>query len=1151
MSQKKDELMRLRHLTLLALLAPTAHLACGPQSDEPLGRAAARVEVPNGVFQNTLSTNGLFENGVFQNGVFQNGVFQNGVFQNGVFQNGVFQNGVFQNGVFQNGVFQNGLWQDAIWQNNPAALEVLRTNAYAPQLLHYLYECAMTPQQSTVIDPGDESHANLTLRGRIGLAPQWGQPGGLCDESCQRWVTACLLARTNAYGVKVDISMRAPDNAPQHVKDALAVTDGERALYTLREGAFYGNIFQQAPQSDGTVVMDPSFHACAGPGSNIPQVTKRFCSSQGAGGPIEVAGACLPRPGFPQAACLGIDGEEDGTGAMHDCYTSIDPSSPGTHYPEVITVYLKRPIEVCGNSVCEDDEAAEKTCPSDCHPDGWARSYETLLSNSASAPADGGFGHTLYSLPWMNTSAVGPDNTVVLAGLTPSTVDLGGGPLTPGPGNALMGVIAKYAPGGEHLWSRRFGFAGATASSAVAADRHGRTAVALTGAGANQAAGWVGVFDAGGGLEWSRFLGTGVLRPRSLAFDDQGDLLVAGDYSGPVTFGATSFTTPSPADQRAFVLKLSPAGAQQWAVDLGQGRENAPTTLAADRHGDVLLGLYSTGSPFGLYKLSAASGATVWSRRGSHGGVTADDDGNVYATGALATPGQQTDAFAYDFALPPEAQGGDFFVVKYAAQDGAPQHSRIVSPPCHAPSPGCYYGGWFEGRDVGLDEAGDVVVTAFGGNQDAIDFGSGLFRTYETPDVFVVGFSPALEPRWAKHLPMVLDGSLLGVDLDGRGRVVLSGTFSGSMLVDDRLLVSHIPEQRAVGNAFLSAFTMPSASDVTPPAIDHRPELMTVQATGPLGAKVFFVPPTSTDAGHAGVTVACSPAPDTLFPIGTTPVNCVATDPLGNEASTSFTVRVIDNLGPAFAQIPAPPAVAPAGPDGAVVTFDPPLAVDLVGGPRDVTCSPASGSTFPLGTTVVTCSASDATGNSASHAFAVHVRYGGATCGNGQVDPGEQCDDGNAAEGDGCASSCAFNQAPDCSGAAASPAFILASSTQNFWPIAIAEVSDPDGDSVTITATGVRQDEPVSDLWCPGGTCNDATLAPLTVRAERDTWSEEDPQPDGRVYHITFVARDPHGAQCTGAVTVCAQRTHNVMSCGDGGPLYDSLVPDGPALSLP
>jgi hypothetical protein len=49
-------------------------------------------------------------------------------------------------------------------------------------------------------------------------------------------------------------------------------------------------------------------------------------------------------------------------------------------------------------------------------------------------------------------------------------------------------------------------------------------------------------------------------------------------------------------------------------------------------------------------------------------------------------------------------------------------------------------------------------------------------------------------------------------------------------------------------------------------------------------------------------------------------------------------------------------------------------ATDVVDGPVPVSCSPPSGSIFPLGTTTVTCTAADAAGNSATTTFTVTVR---------------------------------------------------------------------------------------------------------------------------------------------------------------------------------
>ena len=61
------------------------------------------------------------------------------------------------------------------------------------------------------------------------------------------------------------------------------------------------------------------------------------------------------------------------------------------------------------------------------------------------------------------------------------------------------------------------------------------------------------------------------------------------------------------------------------------------------------------------------------------------------------------------------------------------------------------------------------------------------------------------------------------------------------------------------------------------------------------------------------------------------------------------------------------------GPAGAAVAFAA-SATDDVDGPVPVTCSRASGSVFPIGTTTVTCTATDAAGNAAGASFDVHVK---------------------------------------------------------------------------------------------------------------------------------------------------------------------------------
>ena len=64
---------------------------------------------------------------------------------------------------------------------------------------------------------------------------------------------------------------------------------------------------------------------------------------------------------------------------------------------------------------------------------------------------------------------------------------------------------------------------------------------------------------------------------------------------------------------------------------------------------------------------------------------------------------------------------------------------------------------------------------------------------------------------------------------------------------------------------------------------------MTVNATSPAGATVTF---TATASDDGSATTTCTPASGATFPIGTTTVECTATDDEGATASGSFLVTV-------------------------------------------------------------------------------------------------------------------------------------------------------------------------------------------------------------------------------------------------------------------
>jgi environmental stress-induced protein Ves len=170
--------------------------------------------------------------------------------------------------------------------------------------------------------------------------------------------------------------------------------------------------------------------------------------------------------------------------------------------------------------------------------------------------------------------------------------------------------------------------------------------------------------------------------------------------------------------------------------------------------------------------------------------------------------------------------------------------------------------------------------------------------------------------------------------------------------------------------------TVTPPSNTTPPTL-HLPPDQTVQATGPNGAVVEY---TATATGYGGddhngrplAPVHCTPPSGSTFPLGETTVTCTATDTLNDTSSTgTFRITVVDTLPPDLA-LPGDRTVQATSSAGATVSWTA-SAQDLVDGNVAVTCTPPSGSTFAVGSTTVTCSASDSRGNSAGGAFTITV----------------------------------------------------------------------------------------------------------------------------------------------------------------------------------
>jgi HYR domain len=161
-----------------------------------------------------------------------------------------------------------------------------------------------------------------------------------------------------------------------------------------------------------------------------------------------------------------------------------------------------------------------------------------------------------------------------------------------------------------------------------------------------------------------------------------------------------------------------------------------------------------------------------------------------------------------------------------------------------------------------------------------------------------------------------------------------------------------------------------SKSSTAPPTLTV-PESFTVEAKGPTGALVRFTV-RATDYEGTPLVVSCAPRSGVVFPLGQSTVKCSTTDSIGQRTTRSFTVTVVDTKPPAVTT-PTELVIDAVSPSGAVVEFTPTV-TDAVTRDIAAVCTPASGSTFAIGDTTVTCRATDSSGNTGEASFSVHVK---------------------------------------------------------------------------------------------------------------------------------------------------------------------------------
>jgi hypothetical protein len=280
--------------------------------------------------------------------------------------------------------------------------------------------------------------------------------------------------------------------------------------------------------------------------------------------------------------------------------------------------------------------------------------------------------------------------------------------------------------------------------------------------------------------------------------------------------------------------------------------------------------------------------------------------------------------------------------------------------------------------DVGPQPGGGIVVFGSGGGahftvrNTIIANNSGADECFFNGTVTAAGSGNLIVDNFGcPGMVSMVDPQLGPLQLNAPGNtptMAITANSPAFQTGDDSVLGSPLfltTDQRGVTRPQFT-HTDIGAYEVRPCSITCPANIAVSNDPNQCGAIVNYPAP-STGSGDCG-SVTCSPPSGSSFPIGTTTVTCTA-----GGSNCSFTVTVKDTQAPTIT-CPANIAALTGGPNQSsiVVNYPAPAASDNCPGVT-VQCNPASGSSFAVGTTTVTCTATDGAGNKSSCSFQVCV----------------------------------------------------------------------------------------------------------------------------------------------------------------------------------
>ncbi len=401
----------------------------------------------------------------------------------------------------------------------------------------------------------------------------------------------------------------------------------------------------------------------------------------------------------------------------------------------------------------------------------WARGF--------GAPVDVGEGRD-----WTSGVVVDNAGNVFAIGTFEGSVELGGNVLTSAGAQDIF--VVALGPGGEHLWSRRYGNSGHDVGSAITRTPGGDIVVAGAASGDP---GFPGEWPADGSLRGfvlalgpdgttrasAAIVSDQSSRAQAVAIGSGGEVFVAGGFHGTL-----SVDTPraSAGDEDLFLAQLDDALDPQWSWARGEAGKDFARGIATSPAGAVAITWYmsstqdtpSDGSREDVYIASFSGGPAAspsWEQR-HESAVGHQDKGHdveFFSGGDLAVAGFFSDEI--DFGLGPLTSAGasDGFVARLRGDDGAGVWAFAL-------------GGGDQDAVHGLAiDVNDELIVSGRIRGSVLIAGAELLA--EGQDLFAARLSPQAEHLWSTSMGGEGSDIAHGVSLDASGNAYVSGLFSG------------------------------------------------------------------------------------------------------------------------------------------------------------------------------------------------------------------------------------------------------------------------------------------------------------------------------------------------------------------------------------